>query len=105
MGIAKEEKAAGVGRGGQRSNARCDDSGTRGSCWNCGKEGHRIGDRTTKWKSGPPGGQQQAIAQSGGATLSSGSLSSKVLSKAPHEQKRCTAERAFLYAHAWRFLE
>ena len=68
VGSAEEEKTAGVGRGGQRSNARSDDSKSRGSCWNCGKEGHRMANCTTKRKSGPPGGQQQATIQPGDAT-------------------------------------
>ena len=68
VGSAKEEKTAGIGRGGQRSSARFGDSKPRGSCWNCGKEGHRTADCTIKRKLGPPGGQQQTAAQPGGAT-------------------------------------
>ena len=65
---AKEEKRAAVGRGRQGSNARSGDSKPRDSCWNYGKEGHRMADCTTKRKLGSPGGQQQATAQPGGAT-------------------------------------
>ena len=68
VGSAKEEKGAVVGRGGQGSCARSGDLKSRGSCWNCGKESRRMGDCTTKRKSGPSGGQQQATAQPGCAT-------------------------------------
>ena len=47
VGSAKEEKTGGVGSGGQGSSARSGDSKPRGSCWNCGKEGHRMTDCTT----------------------------------------------------------
>ena len=68
VGSAKKGKRAVVGRGGQGSSAHSGDSKPRGSCWNYGKEGHRMADCTTKRKSSPPGGQQQATAQPGGAT-------------------------------------
>ena len=58
VGSAKEEEGAVVGRGGQESSARSGDSKPRGSCWNCGKECHRMTECTTKRRSGPPGGQQ-----------------------------------------------
>ena len=69
MGSAKEEKGPVVGRGGQGSSARSGDSKPRGSSWNCGKGGHRMADCTTKWKSEPSRGQQQATAGPGGATF------------------------------------
>ena len=68
VGSAKEEKGAVVGRGGQGSSARSGDSKPPGSCWNGEKEGHGMADCTTKRKSAPPGGQQQAAAQPGDAT-------------------------------------
>ena len=68
VGSAKEEKGVVVGRGGQGSSARSGDSKSRGSCWNCGKKSHRMADCTTKRKTGPPGGQQQATAGPGVAT-------------------------------------
>ena len=57
-----------VGRGRQGSSARSGDSKPRGSCWNCGKEGHRMADCMITQKSGPPERQQQATAVPGGAT-------------------------------------
>ena len=53
---AKEEKGVLVGRGGQRSSAHSGDSKPRGSCRNCGKEGHRMAHCTTNRKSWPPEG-------------------------------------------------
>ena len=58
VGSVKEGKGAVVGLGGQGSSARSGDSKPRGTCWNYGKEGHRMADCTIKRKSGPPGGQQ-----------------------------------------------
>ena len=63
---AKEKKPAVVrrgDRGDQGLSARSGDSKPRGSCRNYGKEGHRMANCTTKRKSWPPGGQQQATAQ------------------------------------------
>ena len=68
VGSAKEENGAIVGRGGEGSSARFGDSKPRGSCWDCGKEGHRMTDCTPKRKSGPPRRQQQATAGPSGAT-------------------------------------
>ena len=68
VGSAKKEKGAVEVRGGQGSSARSGNSKPRGSCWNCEKEGHGMTDCTTKCKLVPPGGQQQATAQPGGAT-------------------------------------
>ena len=65
---AKKEKEAVVGRGGQRSSARSGVLMPRGSCWNCGKEGHRMTDGTTKRMSELPGGKQQPTPQPGDAT-------------------------------------
>ena len=56
VGSAKEGSIAGVGRGGQRSNARSGDSKPRDSSWSYGKEVHSMVDCTTKRKSGLPGG-------------------------------------------------
>ena len=66
--ITAELMAVRVGRDRQRWTARSDDSKQRGSCWNCGKESHRMADCTTTWKSRPPGRQQQATPQPGGVT-------------------------------------
>ena len=49
VGSAKDERGAVVGRGGQGSSACSGDSEPRGSCWNCGKEGHRMADCST-WR-------------------------------------------------------
>ena len=68
VGSAKEENGAVVGPGGQGSSTRSGNLKPRGNCWNCGKEGHRMADCTTKRKSEPPGGQQNATAGPGGAT-------------------------------------
>ena len=68
MDSAREEKGAVVGRGGQGLSARSGDSKPRGSCWNCGNEGHRMADCTTKRKSSHPGGQQQTTAHPDVAT-------------------------------------
>ena len=68
VGSAKEKEGAVVEQGRQGSTARSGDSKPRDSCWNCGKESRGMTDYTTKRKSGPPGGQQQATAQPGGAT-------------------------------------
>ena len=65
---AQKGKEAVVGQGGKGLKAPFGDSKPRGSCWNCGREGQRMDDCTTKRKSGPSGGQKQATAQPGGAT-------------------------------------
>ena len=67
-GSARDAKTAGVGRSGQGSSAHSGDLKSRGSCWSRGKEGHPMAECTTKWKSGPRGGQQQTTAQFDGAT-------------------------------------
>ena len=69
VGSIKESKATGIRRGEHRSSARSGDLKPRGSCWNCGKESHRMADCTTKRKSGCQERQQQAIAQPGDATF------------------------------------
>ena len=57
-----------VGQTGQGSRARSGVSKPRGSYWNCGKDGHRMVNCTTKRKSGPPGKPQQTTAESGATT-------------------------------------
>ena len=63
VGSAKEEKGAVVGRSGQESSTCSGDSKPRGSCWNCGKDGHRMADYTTKRKSGSPGGRISSMVR------------------------------------------
>ena len=111
VGSAKEEKGEVIGQGGQGSRTRSGDSKSRGSCWNCGKESHRMADCTTKRKSGPPAEQQQATTQPGGANdlwaalLFPAKFQARSGPGIPYERKGCTAGRAFPYAHARRFLE
>ena len=68
MAVPRRQKGAVVGRGGQGLSACSGDPKPRDNCRNCGKEGDRMVDCTTKWKSEPSGGKQLATAQSGGAT-------------------------------------
>ena len=48
VGSAKEERIAGVGHDEQGSSARSGDLKPCGSCWSCGKEGHRMADCTSR---------------------------------------------------------
>ena len=110
VGSARGGEAAVAGRGGQGSGACSGDLKPHGSGWNCGKEGHRIADCATKRKSGLQGYSNRPLLSLVVRPLGSSPLSSKVLSKEqarhPTRMERVHSKRrAYIYAHARRFLE
>ena len=78
MGSAKEKKEAVVERGGQGLSARSGDSKSRGSCWNCGKESHRM---ETSGSRGPQEGSNRPLVSLVVRSLGSSSLPTKVSNK------------------------